>query len=157
MAAAAAGPAPKTGVKMSAGLYLVFMIGGPFIGALLTAWGATDSKVTELLMFSWIPFVFGAIANYIFIYKQWKAINDGQARTTPGKAIGLLFIPLFNIYWILNIFFGWPTDYNKYLKRYGIQAPELSQGLWIGALFFAPLHIWVVLKTCKAVNALPST
>ncbi len=158
------GQAPRTGVKMSAGLYLLFMIGGAVIGGGLTAWGATDSKVTELLMFSWIPLVFSMIAGYVFIYKQWKAIDDGQARTTPGKAIGYLFIPLFNIYWIFNIFFGWPTDYNKYIQRYGIQAPQLSQGLWIGAfvaqLVFAPLglimYLYLVVVTCRAVNALPA-
>lgn len=164
-APAATGQAPKTGVKMSAGLYLLFMIGGVALGGGLTAWGATDSKVTELLMFSWIPMVFGVIANYVFIYKQWKAIDDGQARTTPGKAVGYLFIPFFNIYWIFNIFLGWPTDYNKFIQRYGIQAPQLSQGLWIGTLVAYLLFpiagvfmgLYLVVATCRAVNALPST
>lgn len=163
-APAAVGQAPRTGVKMSAGLYLLFMVGGVAIGGLLTAWGATDSKVTELLMFSWIPMMIGVIASYVFIYRQWKAIDDGQARTTPGKAVGFLFIPFFNIYWIFNIFFGWPTDYNKYIQRYGIQAPQLSQGLWIGtllAMLLFPIvgifmYLYLVIATCKAVNQLPA-
>ena len=159
-----AGAAPRTGVRMSAGLYLFFMIGGVLIGALLTAWGATDSAVTELLMFSWIPMLIGVIASYVFIYRQWKAIDDGQARTGPGKAVGLLFVPFFNIYWIINIFCGWPTDYNNYVRRYGIQAPQLSQGLWIGALVALAVfpiigvfvYAYVVVATCRAVNALPA-
>ncbi len=163
--AAAAGPAPKTGVKMSAGLYIAFMLGGVALGGALTAWGATDSKVTELLMFSWLPMMVGVIAQYVFIYRQWKAIDDGQARTTPGKAVGFLFIPFFNIYWIFNIFFGWVTDYNKYVQRYGIQAPQLTQGLWwatIACAFLFPiaspfLGLYLVIVICRAVNALPST
>ena len=163
--AVAVGQAPKTGVKMSAGIYIAFMIGGAALGGALTAWGATDSKVTELLMFSWLPMMVGVIAQYVFIYRQWKAIDDGQARTSPGKAVGFLFIPFFNIYWIFNIFFGWVTDYNKYIQRYGIQAPQLTQGLWWATLacaFLFPiaspfLALYLVIVVCRAVNALPST
>jgi hypothetical protein len=154
--AAAVGQAPKTGVRMNPWLYLLFMVGGLVIGAGLLAWGLTDSAVTELVPFAPVPMLLGYIASYVFIYKQWKAIDDGQARTTPGKAIGYLFIPFFNIYWAFNIFFGWPTDYNKYIQRYGIQAPQLSQGLWIAALFFAPVQLYLLFVTCKAVNQLPA-
>lgn len=159
-----AGMAPRTGVRMSAALYILFLVGGFLVGGLLTAWGATDSKVTELLMFSWIPMLAGSMAVYVFIYRSWKAINDGQARTTPGKAVGFLFIPLFNIYWMFNIFFGWVTDYNKYIQRYGIQAQPLSQGLWWAALIlnvvFAPvgliLYVYLIVVVCRAVNQLPA-
>ena len=33
------------------------------------------------------------------LYKLWSLIPADKARTTPGKAVGFLFIPLFNFYW----------------------------------------------------------
>src|SRR6266852_5492001 len=37
-------------------------------------------------------------------YRMWSAIQDGHARTTPGKAVGLMFVPLFNVYWMFVAF-----------------------------------------------------
>jgi hypothetical protein len=149
---------------MSAGIYIAFIVGGFALAGALAGWAATDSKVTELMAAAPVPLLIAQIAMYVFIYKQWKAIDDGQARTTPGKAVGFLFIPFFNIYWIFNIFFGWVTDYNKYVQRYGIQTPQLQQGLWWATLacaFLFPiatpfLYLYLIVVTCKAINALPA-
>ena len=40
-----------------------------------------------------------AVFYFIMLYRLWQTVQDGRARTTPGKAIGFLFIPFFNIYW----------------------------------------------------------
>jgi hypothetical protein len=47
---------------------------------------------------AWLAILYGAVVQMMLIYNAWSAINDGQARTTPGKAVGFLLIPLFNIY-----------------------------------------------------------
>jgi hypothetical protein len=40
---------------------------------------------------------------YTTLYRAWKCLQPGGlARTTPGKAIGFLFIPFFNLYWIFQ-------------------------------------------------------
>lgn len=64
-------------------------------------------------------------------YKAWKAIQDGHARTTPGKAIGFLFIPFFNFYWIFQSLWGFAKDYNSYISRHRISSPELPSGLFL--------------------------
>lgn len=70
-----------------------------------------------------------AVTMFVLIYKIWAAIQDGNARTTPGKAVGFLFIPFFNIYWYFQAFWGWTVDYNKYVARHGItNAPRMSEG-----------------------------
>jgi hypothetical protein len=43
-----------------------------------------------------------SIYTFVILWKMWSSIQDGNARTTPGKAIGFLFIPFFNIYWIFK-------------------------------------------------------
>jgi len=61
------------------------------------------------------------------LHKCWQVVQDGYARTTPGQAIGFLFIPFFNLYWQFVALHGLTKDMNAYLARhqiYGEQAPE---------------------------------
>lgn len=39
------------------------------------------------------------------LHKLWSLIPADKARTTPGKAVGFLFIPLFNFIWIFVAFY----------------------------------------------------
>lgn len=147
--------------RMNKWIYRLFMLLGPMIGGALAAWGAEDSKVTELLYVAPIPIVLGIPFMYVFLYKMWAAIQDGQARTTPGKAIGFLFIPLFNYYWIFQVLPGYATDFNKFVDRHRVNAPKLSQGLILAAMFIPGVNVilwWILLgRICDGVNALPTT
>ncbi len=69
----------------------------------------------------------------VFWYRAWETIQDGQARTTPGKAVGFLFIPLYNLYWMFEAVRGFAVDYNEYVHRHHITAPRLSVGLFTTA------------------------
>ena len=42
-----------------------------------------------------VAVVFGCLV----LHKLWSLIPADKARTTPGKAVGFLFIPLFNLFW----------------------------------------------------------
>jgi hypothetical protein len=147
---------------MNKALYMILIGGGLALGTLLTVWGATDSKVDELLAVSWMPILPALISIYVMIYKMWAAIQDQYARTTPGKAVGFMFIPLFNIYWMFQVFYGWAKDYNAYIARYNRNAPAVSENLFLiyvisGLICFpaAIVLIFIVIsKICDAVNAL---
>src|SRR5438128_808183 len=65
---------------------------------------------------------YASIMSMVLLYKAWQSIQDGQARTTPGKAVGFMFIPLFNLYWIFQAIYGFAVDYNKYTQRHNIAA-----------------------------------
>jgi len=148
--------------RMNKSIYMIFAAGGLLLTTLLTVWGATDSKVDELLYFSWLPLIPSIIALYTMIYKMWAAIQDGYARTTPGKAVGFMFIPLFNLYWFFQVFYGWAKDYNSYVARHSLNAPRVSEGTFlayvISSYFCFPVSIVmlfiVISKVCNAVNAL---
>lgn len=105
---------------------------------------------------------------FVLLTKMWSAIQDGNARTTPGKAVGFLFIPFFNIYWICNVWGGFPTDYNNFVGRYQLPVSNLSPMLFImfpvfvlisGITFGATLIVnffillAIIPKVCDAVNA----
>jgi len=126
----------------------------------------------SLLGLSTLPLLFGAGMMMVLFYKMWTAIQDGHARTTPGKAIGFLFIPFFNIYWAFQVIWGFSKDYNAYTKRHALTLPDLPDGLflaytilcftgWIptAALLLTIANYFVGLlmisRICSAVNALP--
>ena len=84
-----------------------------------------------LLGLSWLPMIYGGIVNLVLWYKMWGAIQDGNARTTPGKAIGFFFIPFFNIYWAFQAIWGFAKDFNKYIERHSIDTVQLPEGLFL--------------------------
>ena len=116
-------------------------------------------------------FVFVVVC--VFIHKAWASIQDGHVRTGPCKALGFLFIPFFNFYWIFQAVWGFAVDFNKYTARNNVSAaPRLPEGLFLAysilyvaaiipfvgiAISIANFIIGAILisKVCDAVNALP--
>jgi hypothetical protein len=67
-------------------------------------------------------------------YKMWTLIPRRLASTTPGKAVGFYFIPLFNFYWCFITFRGLAIDANKTLDDLGEKGVRCNEQL---ALFFS--------------------
>ena len=72
-----------------------------------------------------------AIVGYVILYKAWQAIQDGQPRTTPGKAVGFLFIPFYNFYWMFIAYWGWAKDRNAYISSKGLSLTPLPEKLYL--------------------------
>jgi hypothetical protein len=114
-----------------------------------------------------IPSLYAAGAMLILIHHMWAAIQDGRARTTPGRAVGLLFVPLYNFYWAFQAFWGFARDYNVYVQAHALNARRLSEGLFLAypilvmasvipivfpvTFVFGLILLW---RICDAVNAL---
>jgi hypothetical protein len=120
---------------------LVFLFGVPALFLLnsyqLPRSMGIDDDVTNLLVgvfifLAFAPFLLAnVILTYVVIYKMWASIRDGNlARTTPGKAVGFLFIPFYNIYWLFQVWTGFPTDYNKYVEHHRLNVPALASGIY---------------------------
>lgn len=97
-------------------------------------------ELEDLFMWYWIcligtVFTFGlsAIASmvlsYIILYRSWNLIQDGHARTTPGKAVGFMFIPFFNFYWVFESILGLVRDTNAYVRRYQLSVAQQDESL----------------------------
>ena len=54
------------------------------------------------IVLSVLTFVFGCL----ILHKLWSLIPTHKARTTPGQAVGFLFIPLFDLYWVFIAIYG---------------------------------------------------
>lgn len=108
-----------------------------------------------LVILSFIPF-------YMTLYRAWKClVPGGLARTPPGKAIGFMFIPFFNLYWLFQAVNGLATDWNRTVETYTDlkPAPRLSGGVFMTCcigMFLQPLGLImmfpVMSQMSKGVN-----
>ena len=71
------------------------------------------------------------VLSCLYLYRAWKALQWGQIRTSPGKAVGFLFIPVFNLYWIFVAYPGLAKDWNRIMASHPnlAYAPRLNAGL----------------------------
>jgi len=110
-------------------------------------------ELNDLFMWYWICLIgiiitlgLSAIASavlfYIIVYRSWKLIQDGYARTTPGKAIGFCFIPFYNFYWIFQAFPGLAKDTNAFVARRSLAIPRVDDSL---------PTVFCILTLCSAI------
>lgn len=89
--------------KLSMTTALVFQcitIGYTFISTLVS-FADEDGETTGVLAVLFlVPLILNLIFSAKLHYRCWKAIPEEFARMTPGKAVGYLFIPFFNLYWL---------------------------------------------------------
>jgi hypothetical protein len=107
--------------------------------------------LTRWYKFFGFPFIF-----FFFIYKGWEAVPENSRGLKPWKAIGQLFIPLFNLYWVFVAIKDLPKELNAYIQKNGVQTPLLSESmaLWISILvilmvipwldFFVAIALWII-------------
>jgi len=97
----------------------------------------------------------GAVAPLVLLHRAWTCINDGGARTSPRRAVGLLIVPIFNVYWVFHVAPGFATDFNLFIERHQIEARPLSRNLILAAMvpFFGILFYWgVIADICDSIN-----
>jgi hypothetical protein len=121
---------------ISKGLFL-----GTIYGASITAWVAMVPMVVlmiegdrdmvgvalALMGLVVVLVIVSTVMLMVLLYKLWASIQP--TRTTAGKAVGFLFIPLFNLYWVFRAYRGWSVEANRFLLEHGIEAPRSSVGL----------------------------
>lgn len=98
-----------------------------------------------------VPLVLGFIASigclvasvfswYVFLYRAWDQAQAFTNRTTPGKAVGFLFIPFFNLYWHFVAYLHLARAMNFELAHRRVDPqPRVSEGLTIAACVLAIL------------------
>jgi len=152
------------------GIFSMVILGISMIGILSgSSFNDIASGWAFLIVLAVLGSIYASIVTLVFFYKIWSAIADQYARTTPGKAVGFLFIPLFGLYWIFQVLWGFAKDCNAYIDRHSITAQKLPEGLFlacailqvaglvpylgilsvlVGLILFATL----ISKTCDTLN-----
>ncbi|MCI0461344.1 MAG: DUF4339 domain-containing protein, partial [Gemmataceae bacterium] len=110
-----------------------------------------------------IALIAGLVLSCVLYYKAWNQIQDGQARTSAGMAVGLLLVPFFNLYWVFVAVYGLAWDLHRYVVRRGwytrpnLGPYPLSPGLalacsilfvasWVPVVNFAALPVALVME-----------
>ncbi len=71
-----------------------------------------------------------SVTHYVMVYRMWKSIQwGGTARTGPGKALGLMLVPVFNIYWAYQAYWGFAQDYNRLAKVVNARTSDTDRRL----------------------------
>jgi hypothetical protein len=82
-------------------------------------------------LYSLIPTIYMVIVMLVFTYQIWDAIQDGHTPVSPGKAVGFIFIPFFNLYWLFRVIWGFSKEFNAYIKRHTLAVPELNEKIFL--------------------------
>ncbi|MEO1008576.1 MAG: hypothetical protein AAFX79_08415 [Planctomycetota bacterium] len=133
---ASTGLPPGVSSRISKGLFL-----GSIYGSAIAVWATmvplvvlmvqndrdAESVLLGLSCFVVLLTVYSAAMLMVLLYKLWATIQP--ASTSAGRAIGLLFIPFFNLYWVFRVYRGWSVEANRFVAEHGVEAPRSNVGL----------------------------
>jgi hypothetical protein len=72
-----------------------------------------------------------AVVFFLFIYKSWTALQDGRTKISPLSAALLLLVPIFNLYWIIRVYYGFALEHNSLADRHRLNVPKLPSWLYL--------------------------
>jgi hypothetical protein len=83
-----------------------------------------NQVVLYLLAFGFLQLpVTAMIINLFVLGKIWGAIQDERTPVSPATALGRLFVPIFNFYWVFRIWAGFPKEYRNFVDRRSLKIP----------------------------------
>ena len=147
--------------KLSKMLYVYCWAGAQIIagifgllGLMLALRKGANSTLIAIFAAGNLFLVCSVLIELSLFYKMWNAIQDSKAYTSGAKAVGLLFIPVFNIYWALCMLTGFAEDYNSFIRRHSVTAKNLSLILFF--VYAAAFILSVTFVTAPMVGILAS-
>lgn len=64
----------------------------------------------------------------LILHRGWSSVQDGITTVTPGKAVGFMFIPFFNLYWIFIAHVGLMKEFNRLADTRGRPDQKVNEG-----------------------------
>jgi hypothetical protein len=79
---------------------------------------STTLRVTLIGIISTALSLTTGILLLVLLGRCWSTIQDGMTEISVGKAIGFLFIPFFNFYWVFQAFHGLSREMNRFVDQH---------------------------------------
>ncbi|MCU0795074.1 MAG: GYF domain-containing protein [Akkermansiaceae bacterium] len=100
---------------------------------------ATEPSLAELSVFgigllgSFLVLMIGYVIALIHLHRAWVLLQPNSHHSTPGRAVGFLFIPFYNLYWVFVAYWRWAQDWNRLVAFSGKHpaAPKMSEGIFL--------------------------
>ena len=115
--------------------------------------------LTLCIAVGYVGIIAAVVYQYMLIYKLWSLIPRERAQTTPGKAVGFMFIPFFNCYWVFVAVHGLAKALNNEIRSVAPNK-EVSEGLSLAFCiclfvfpFACPVLIIILLKQLTTAGA----
>ena len=122
-----------------------------------------------IIMLGWAIIAAGSILGLVYVHRAWQLLQPTQTTITPGQAVGFMFIPLFNIYWMFIAYHKWAVEWNNTCRQHtslnyaprGAEGPFLAMPICylssvitsiLGLLASAVLYIIGMKSMCDAIN-----
>ena len=112
-----------------------------------------DDPVVEFTLLDLLGFCIAVVAIItwaMFHYHLWGLLPSQYADTTPGKAVGFLFIPFYNCYWVFRSFVGVNRGLNRLADAHQLSGSRANLGLavangvfFVVAWFFFLAGLWL--------------
>ncbi len=116
------------------------------LGLVLAIQKVAQSTLITIFAAADVFLVCSVAIELMLFYKMWAAVKDSQPSISPGRAVGFLFIPVFNIYWALLMLTGFTEDYNSFIIRRSIRTGKLPMTLFlIYAVLFMSAAMFVTI------------
>lgn len=84
----------------------------------------------EMMVASIVFLVISVIILMIFTHHLWKKVQDGKASQSPGRAVGFLFIPFVNVFWVFRTWAGYAKELNEFRQRHGLSGQASARITW---------------------------
>lgn len=105
-------------------VFQCILLGFSFLSTLINLFDVPPTTAGGVLVEALIiiiPSILCIIFTAILHHKCWKALPRGFARMTPSAAVGRLFIPIYNIYWVFPSIGGLGVDCVMLAKSRGLK------------------------------------
>ncbi len=89
----------------------------------------------------------------VLLHKSWSLVQDGKAMTTPGMAVGFLFLPFFHLYWVFVAIYGLAGELNSVAAWSSVRT-RVSTGL---ALTCCILLVSLAVPCVSVLALIPAT
>ncbi len=124
------GGAPKSKLNWAPAFVLVATSFGLESALAVAMLGGGDKETVLMLVGLWLPVgVVATIISMILHYRCWEALPPQYSATTPGRAVGLMFVPFYNFYWVFVSYHGLAKGYREYGHSVGDRRIEDVSGL----------------------------
>jgi hypothetical protein len=90
---------------------------------------AGDAAIGTFLILCLLTTIPTTVFQSLILHRGWSFVQDGKAVTTPGKAVGFLFVPFYNFYWIFIAYYGLMKEFNRIAVARGKGPERVTTGL----------------------------
>ena len=157
------------GFVVAYGWLLYSMIGSAERGS------SPESIESNLIVFgvgigiSLVVMLVGYIISLVYLHRAWAMLQPHTPHSTPGRAVGFLFIPFYNLYWTFVAYWRWAQEWNRLVggSARHPSAPRMNEGLFLtyaimvivcglfgvfGLVPYLVFHLITLKGICNAVN-----